>query len=130
VEQVALDANVVIGFLDPGDAHHEDAREAILGCGRAALSIAASAYADALVRPLARGCDAAVEAFVADLGVEVVALDRRLAREAAALRAAQPALGLPDAMVLAAARARDARLLTFDARLAELAEAGEPRSQG
>jgi predicted nucleic acid-binding protein len=52
--------------------------------------------------------------------VEIVAADREIARRAAELRAATEALRLPDALVLATAQLRGARLLTFDERLAQL----------
>jgi predicted nucleic acid-binding protein len=83
--------------------------------------MAASAYSEALVQPLVKGRDAAVEEFVGSLRVEIVAADRRIGRRAAELRAQYRSLRLPDALVLGTALAREARLLTFDARLARLA---------
>lgn len=117
---VALDANVAIGLLEPTDVHHDRAVEALRECGGAPLSMAASAYSETLVRPLAKGHGAAVEAFIERLRVEVVPLDRAIARRAAELRSQHDRLRLPDALVLASAESRDARLLTFDERLAQL----------
>ena len=82
--------------------------------------MAASAYSESLVRPLAMGYGDLVETFVERLRVEVVALDREIARRAAELRWEHNRLRLPDALVLASAEARGARLLTFDERLAQL----------
>jgi predicted nucleic acid-binding protein len=62
-----------------------------------------------------------VEQFVDGLRIEVVPLDRTIARRAAELRAEHAGLRLPDAMVLATADLREAGLLTFDDRLASLA---------
>jgi predicted nucleic acid-binding protein len=121
VGEVALDASVAIGFFEPTDVHHEHAVEAIRACREERLSIAASAYSETLVRPLAMGVGARVEQFFDRYGIEVVAADREIARVAAELRAAHRALRLPDALVLAAARSRDARLLTFDGNLARIA---------
>lgn len=115
---VALDASVAIGFLDPGVAHHERAVSALRELDRSPLLMPASAYSETLVRPFAEGIAERVDAFVDALRVEVVAVDRAIARRAAQLRAERPALRLPDAMVLATAELREARLLSFDDRLA------------
>jgi predicted nucleic acid-binding protein len=120
VGPVALDASVVIGLLESTDAHHERAIEALQECEGAPFSMAASAYSEVLVRPLLMGSEGAVEAFVEDLLVEIVPLDRAIARRAAELRAEHERLRLPDAVVLASAESREARLLTFDERLAQL----------
>ena len=117
---VDLDASVAIGFLEQADAHHDRAVDALRECDGAPLSMAASAYSETLVRPLATGHGDKVEAFVDGLGVEIVPVDREIARRAAELRSAHEALRLPDALVLATAQLRGARLLTFDGRLSQL----------
>jgi predicted nucleic acid-binding protein len=111
---------VAIGFLDPADAHHERAVLALREVDRSTLSMAASAYSETLVRPLAAGLGDRVEAFVDGLRVEIVPVDRGIARRAAELRAEHGALRLPDALVLATAQLREAQLLTFDDRLSQL----------
>jgi predicted nucleic acid-binding protein len=121
VESVALDASVAIGFLDPGDPHHERAVASLRDLDRASLMMPASAYSETLVRPLETGHAGVVERFVDGLRIEIVPMDRRIARHAAELRAEHGALRLPDALVLATARLREAGLLTFDDRLASLA---------
>lgn len=118
---VTLDASVAIGFLDPADAHHERAASRLRELDRSSLTMPASAYSETLVRPLATGHAELVERFVDGLRIEIVPLDRRIARHAAELRAEHTALRLPDAVVLATARLREAALLTFDDRLASLA---------
>jgi hypothetical protein len=60
--------------------------------------------ADLLVQPYRDDQKEAIET-IADLlsedGIEVIAVDRRIARRAARLRAARPALRLPDAAIIA-----------------------------
>ena len=117
---VALDASVAIGFLDPSDAHHDRAVASLRELDRSDLMMPASAYSETLVRPLEAGHADLVERFVDGLQVEIVPLDREIARAAAALRAEHRALRLPDALVLATARRHEAGLLTYDERLADL----------
>jgi predicted nucleic acid-binding protein len=124
VGPVALDACVLIGFFDPGDAHHQRAVEAFRIHRRAAISIAASAYGETMVKPLARGYGAEVDEFLDRMGVEIVPIDRAVARRVAALRSEHPTLRSPDLTVIAAAQLREAQLLTFDARLARFAGEG------
>lgn len=118
--EVALDASVAIGFLDPADAHHGRAVTELRELDRADLAMSASAYSETLVRPLALGHADVVESFVEGLRITIVPLDRSIARRAAELRAGHDSLRLPDAMALATAELRDARLLTFDDHLAKL----------
>ena len=82
--------------------------------------MSASAYSETLVRPLANGHGDEVEAFVDGLGIEIVPVDRRVARHAAELRAKHATLQLPDATIVASAQLLGARLLTFDERLVQL----------
>ena len=118
---VALDASFAIGFLDPADGHHERAVASLREADRDKLLIAASAYSEILVRPLAIGHADLVEEFIDGLRVEVIPLGREIARGAAELRAEHSTLRLPDAVVLATARHHDAVLLTFDERLRRFA---------
>lgn len=120
---VVLDADLVIGFLEPRDALHDDAVRSL----RPWLArehrriICASAYSETLVRPIAGGSDVLVDEFV-DLGlVDVAPVDRRIARTAAELRAHHRTLRLPDALTLAVALEHEAELLTFDRRLRRIA---------
>jgi predicted nucleic acid-binding protein len=126
VGAIALDADVLIGFLNRDDAHHAAARKLIATAERGGdrLVIAASVYAEAIVGPLRAGRADEVDEFLTALGVEVAPIDRELAREAARLRARHRTLRLPDAMALAVARRAKAELKTFDRRLARIAAAG------
>lgn len=120
---VALDADVVIAFLDAGDEQHARAVDALrpwLGAGTE-IAIGASVYAEVMVRPLALGAGERVDQFIDAVGATVFAIDRGLARRAADLRARHPSLRLPDALSLATALMAGAELVTFDRRLRRIA---------
>lgn len=121
--RVALDADVVIAFLDAGDDQHERAVDLLrprLAAG-AEIVIGASVYAEVMVRPLASGTGARVDEFIDAVGATVLAIDRELARRAAGLRAQHRSLRLPDALSLATALMADADLVTLDQRLRRVA---------
>jgi predicted nucleic acid-binding protein len=123
VARVALDADVVIGFLDPSDAQHERAiaeLEAHL-TGGDDLLIGATVYAEVIVGPLRNGTDAQVDEFLGAIGAHMVDVDRDLARRAAQLRARNRTLRLPDALSLATALVGRAELLTLDRSLRRIA---------
>ncbi len=127
---VVLDADVLIAFLDASDKQHETAVDALrprLATGQRIL-IAASVYAEILVRPLQRGSDHAVDAFIDAIGATIVPTDRAIALRAAQLRGAHRALRLPDAISLATALVVGAELITLDRRLAKIADADRPAS--
>jgi predicted nucleic acid-binding protein len=119
VGSVALDANVVIGLLDPSDALHDRAVTALEAwvAPEHRWLMPASVYVEVLVHPLERDAAAVVDDFFDRGGIEIVAIDRPLARLAAELRGSV-GVGLGDAMYLAVALARGAHALTFDAPLA------------
>lgn len=100
---VVLDASVVIAFLDPDDALHEAAVQALTEHQHAELLIPTSAYAEILVAPHRRGSEAVaeVEAFISDFAIRLEALTPAIARAAAKLRSESRMLRLPDALVLA-----------------------------
>ena len=126
--RVALDADVLIAFLDPGDDQHHRAVAALrprLTSGDELL-VGATVYAETIVRPLQQGTDATVNAFLDAAGATVVPVDRALARRAALLRAENSSLRLPDAMSLATALATDATLLTLDKKLQQVAKRTQP----
>ena len=102
---VVLDASVVIAFLDPDDALHDAAVEALAEHQHDELLIPTSAYAEIMVAPHRRGAEAvaAVEAFITDFSIRLEPLTPAMARAAAGLRSASRSLRLPDALVLATA---------------------------
>jgi predicted nucleic acid-binding protein len=122
VARLALDADVVIAFLDAGDDQHEHAISALrphLTAGEE-IVMSASVYAEIMVRPMAQRTDAKVDEFLDAINATVIAIDRPVARLAAQLRARHRSLRLPDALSLATALAADAELLTLDHRLARI----------
>ena len=122
--RVALDADLLIAFLDPGDAQHERAVDELrprLADGDELL-IGATVYAEVMVRPLQQRTDATVDGFLDAAGVRFVPTDHAIAHRAARLRADHPALRLPDAMSLATALVSDATLLTLGKKLKRIAQ--------
>jgi predicted nucleic acid-binding protein len=121
VALIHIDAGVLIGLLDAGDAHHAAARAVIaeaLDRGDR-LAMAASAFAECLVGPARRGSDAVdvVQDLRQRLPLELVDLDVVIATAAAHLRARHRTLRLPDALVVATATVGHAdRLVTTDRR--------------
>lgn len=126
--RVALDADIVIAFLDPGDDQHATAVAELrprLAAGDE-LVAAATVYAESIVRPLQQGSDATIDEFFDATGVSIVPIDRAIARRAAVLRAEHQSLRLPDAMSLATAIATDSALLTLDKKLRQIARRVQP----
>jgi predicted nucleic acid-binding protein len=123
VARVALDADIVIAFLDPGDDQHARAVAELrprLAAGEELL-VAANVYAETIAQPLQDRTDATVDEFFDAAGIEIVPIDRGVARRAAALRAEHRSLGLADALSLATALAADAALITFDNKRRQIA---------
>lgn len=120
-----LDASVLIGLLDTADAHHERAVTDVENADHAgdALIVPASAYSEALVAFARARRLADARASIAAMGIQVAPLTAAMAERAAELRAGRKNLRLPDAMVVACAREIGGELLTYDDRLASVAEA-------
>ena len=121
---VVFDADVLIGFVDPADAHHADAvawmREATRP--QTERRICAVNYSELLIAPIRERRDEQVRAMLAGLSIIPVPVDADLAERAADVRA-RTNLKLPDAYALATAlhfeghgRA-DVRLASFDKRV-------------
>ena len=119
-----LDASVLIGLLDTSDAHHEAAVDDVEAADLRGdeLLTPASAYSEALVSFARAGRVADARDAVAAMGITVTPLTAAIGEHAAQLRAAHERLRLPDAIVLATARVLDAELLTYDDRLARVAD--------
>ena len=126
--RVALDADIVIAFLDPGDDQHATAVAELrprLAAGDQLIA-AATVYAESIVRPLQQGTDATIDEFFDAAGISIVPIDRAIARRAAALRADHQSLRLPDAISLATAIVTDSALLTLDKKLRQIAGRAQP----
>ncbi len=114
-----VDAGVLIGFLDTDDVHHERATAALFAARERQdrLTVPASALAETLVSPARSGADSinVVLRLLARLPIEVAPLEETVAVAAATIRASNPSLKLPDALVVATAQVADAdHLLTTD----------------
>jgi predicted nucleic acid-binding protein len=121
---VVFDSDVLIGFLNADDAHHEAAvqrmRDAMApGARRLLCSVN---YAEILIGPLRAGRHEVVDQMLARFSIETVPVDMALAQRAAAVRA-RTNVKLPDAFALATvihAEHRgwpDVSLATFDEQL-------------
>lgn len=110
---VVLDASVVIAFLDPDDALHDAAVEALTEHQHEELLVPTSAYAEILVAPYRIGDEAVseIEAFLSDFSVRLQAITAEVARAAAQLRSSWRGLRLPDALVLATADGLEADIV-------------------
>ncbi len=113
-----LDAGVIIGFLDRGDAHHQFATASFQAAAERndQLAIPASVYAEVLVGPFRSGnrsvaAVAAVDELIDRVPVSVEPLSRPIAAAAARVRAKHPKVRLPDALVIATAMVLDADVL-------------------
>jgi predicted nucleic acid-binding protein len=117
VALVVLDASVVIAFLDPDDALHDAAVEALIEHLARRPADSVTAYAEILVAPYRQGAEAVaeVDAFLADFAIHIEAMTPAIARRAAQLRGESRSVRLPDALVLATADELEAdRVLTGD----------------
>lgn len=111
----ALDAGVLIGLLDPDDAHHSAAAEVFtLGIN---FLVHPVNLAEALINPERNG--RSLEAFedLRRFGVVPTTLGTNEALILARVRA-EHSLRMPDACALAIAVGNDIPLITFDKRLA------------
>jgi predicted nucleic acid-binding protein len=120
-----LDASVLIGLLDTADAHHARAVIDVENADHAGrtLIVPASAYSESLVAFARARRLADARASIAAMGIQIEPLTGAMAERAAELRAGHAHLRLPDAMVLACAREIGGELLTYDDRLAGVADA-------
>lgn len=121
---VVFDSDVLIGFMDPEDAHHAEAIAWMREATRPQTErwISAVNYSELLVGPIAKGKQEHVKAMLANLSITTATVDMELAERAAAVRE-RTKLKLPDAYALATAvqlehRGRtDVRLASFDKRV-------------
>ena len=118
---IVLDANVVIGFLDANDPHHQASldlleRHFVEGFGCSVLTIA-----EALVHPTRVDRQDAALASLTRIGVQLIPLDTSDAIALADVRSTYR-LRMPDAVALLTAMQFGSDLATFDAGLAAAAE--------
>jgi predicted nucleic acid-binding protein len=127
VGKLILDASVLIGLLDTLDAHHAAAVDDVEAADLRGTNLfaPASAYSEALVSFARAGRLSDARDAIAAMGIAVTPLSAVIGESAAQLRATHDRLRLPDAIVLATARVLDAEPLTYDDRLARVADDGE-----
>ena len=119
-----LDASLVIGLLDRAHAHHDRAVDDVEAADHTndRILIPASAYSEALVAfARANRLEDARDA-IAAMGITIAPLTATMAEAAAELRARHHSLRPPDAIVLACAHDLHAKLLSYDKRLADIAD--------
>lgn len=121
---VVFDSDVLIGFMDPEDAHNAEAIAWMREATRPQTErwISAVNYSELLIGPIAKGKQEHVKTMLANLSITTATVDVELAERAAAVRE-RTKLKLPDAYALATAihlehRGRtDVRLASFDKRV-------------
>jgi predicted nucleic acid-binding protein len=113
---IALDASVLIGYLDATDAHHARAQEALLAHAGEPFCASVVTLAEVLVGATRAGESAKVRTALANVSVDPVPLAAGAEMVLAEIRATSR-LRLPDCCVLLSARERSAAVLTFDDRL-------------
>ena len=118
---IVLDANVVIGFLDADDPHHEASldlleRHFVDGFGCSVLTVA-----EALVHPTRVDRQDAALASLTRIGVQMIPLEASDAIALADVRSTYR-LRMPDAVALLTAMQFRSELATFDSGLATAAE--------
>ncbi|MGI8781500.1 MAG: type II toxin-antitoxin system VapC family toxin [Solirubrobacteraceae bacterium] len=126
---IALDASVLIAYLDAADVHHERGRQALLAHDREPFCASTITITEALVGPVRRGEGPRIRSVITALGVESVPLDASDDLALAALRSST-GLKLPDCCVLLVAGARRAQVLSFDERLRRTARDHGLRADG
>lgn len=117
---IALDASVVIAFLDANDAHHDEAAQIIEEHARTGFTMHSLTLAEVLVGAARTGRAGQLSADLRSIGIvtHVSPIDEPLV--IAEIRAAT-GLKMPDCCVLATATHHAASLATFDEQLARAA---------
>ena len=113
---IVLDATVLIGHLDAGDPHHDQARDLLVDLGDEALSASVVTLAETLVAPARAGRLPAARAALTRLGVAGVPIAPGAETRLAELRAST-GLRLPDCCVILAAETVGGMVRSFDDRL-------------
>lgn len=117
---IVLDASVLIGVLNPRDAHHRAAIALLEDVSHELWTASVLTVAEVLVRPARSGRENAAADAITELGVEVLPFPASDAVGLARVRA-RFALKMPDAVVLHAALKAGGALATFDDALAAAA---------
>jgi predicted nucleic acid-binding protein len=122
---IVLDATVIIGHLNPHDAHHTRATELLAGLDAdESLGASVLTLGEVMVGPARAGEQylAIARRAIARLGIAEIGWGDDAAISLARLRATTK-LNMPDCCVLAAAREVGGPIATFDAALTAAARA-------
>ena len=123
---IVVDPSILIALLDANDSLHSAATTSLLAHAGDDLTIPASAYSEALVRPARAGRLAEARAAAGSLLLSVAPLTEAIAEAAAVLRAGRQGVRLPDALVIATGTCLNAdRILTGNTRWRQLASSVE-----
>ena len=117
---IVLDASVLIGYLDAGDAHHDRATALLTREVDDDFAVNLLTLAEILVAPTRTGQRDTVLSILADLAVETLPFPEGAAVTLAQLRA-ETVLKMPDCCVLLSVLDQQARLASFDDRLVKAA---------
>jgi predicted nucleic acid-binding protein len=122
VGAVALDTSVVIGLIQPDDAHHASARAEIAAVRRRgdAFVLPASVLSEVLVGGYRQGTAGDRRRRIIGLFGPARPIDEGVALVAAELRGRHQSLRLADAFVIATGVVEHAAVLTCDKRLASV----------
>ncbi|MEU8035542.1 PIN domain-containing protein [Streptosporangium sp. NPDC049078] len=123
---VMLDTNVIVGLLDPDDALHGHARDAVhrWESEAASFTISVITWSELRVGAVRKGVAAEkmLAAFRSAVIDRIVEVDETTAESAALLRAADLTIRVPDALIIATARTVGAdALLTADRKFPGIA---------
>ena len=118
---IVIDANILFGLFDAGDALHDKAVRLLDTYADDQWSTSVLTLAEFYVHPAKSNGLARAERFITDLGIISVPLLSTDAAPLARVRA-NSGLKLPDAVVLWLAQSTSATLMTLDDRLAKAAE--------
>ena len=117
---IVLDASVLIGYLDAGDAHHDRAAALLTREIDDDFAVSLLTLGEILVAPTRTGQRDTVLDILDDLGVQTLPFPAGSAVTLAQLRV-ETQLRMPDCCVLLSARDQQARLASFDARVVRAA---------
>lgn len=119
---LTLDASVVIGLLQPDDAHHASTRAALADARLRGerFVLPASVLSEAMVGGYRLSTAVDRQRRIIGLFGSVRPIDGAVALAAAEIRARHRSLRLPDALVVATGVVEEAAVLTCDRRLADV----------
>jgi len=119
---IVLDASVLIGYLEEGDPHHQEAVELLVELSDQYLFVPAFTWAEVLVGAVKLGkVETAVDWINRKLGVAIANPEGADWPLQLAEMRARTNLKMPDASLLATAEVLNAEVATFDSKLTAIA---------